>query len=150
MDIKLFAHHTVLFFERQHPVEVVVHFFPVRCFPPLVKTELCILYQQGLVVFPLFLFFLILAVGSVLGKENGGGKPVLGMHRPGYEIIGAVLVMVAKQPELLWVCLLSVAPIPFILFLMPKIQRRITSRALDALLAEAAQAGNRNKAMPKE
>lgn len=62
------------------------------------------------------------------------------MAIPETAILAVVLVMVAKQPELLWVCLLSVAPIPFLLFLMPRIQGRVTSRALDALLAEAAQA----------
>ncbi len=63
------------------------------------------------------------------------------MAIPETAIMAVVFVMVAKQPELLWICLLSVAPILFILFLVPKIQRRITSRALDALLNEAAAGG---------
>jgi len=68
--------------------------------------------------------FLILLVGVMAIPETA--------------MLAVILVMVAKQPELLWVCLLSVVPIPFVWLAMPKIQGRATGRALDALLARIA------------
>jgi hypothetical protein len=63
------------------------------------------------------------------------------MAIPETVLIAAVMVMMVKQPELLWVCVTPIAPVPFILLFMPKIQGGITGRALDALLNEAAAAG---------
>ena len=60
------------------------------------------------------------------------------MAIPETALVAVLLAMVAKQPALLPLCLLSLLPIPIILFLMPRIQRRSTGRALDSLLAEAA------------
>jgi hypothetical protein len=57
---------------------------------------------------------------------------------PEVAIVAVIMIMVAKQPEMLWICLVSIVPIPVILFGMPKIQGFITARALDALLDEVA------------
>jgi hypothetical protein len=56
------------------------------------------------------------------------------MALPEVAIVAVVAIMVAKQPVLLWLCPISVVPFPIILLAMPKIQGRITGRALDALL----------------
>jgi hypothetical protein len=53
-------------------------------------------------------------------------------------IVAVIMVMVAKEPAMAWICLLSAVPIPLILFGVPKLQGFITARALDALLDEAA------------
>jgi hypothetical protein len=60
------------------------------------------------------------------------------MAIPETAMLAVILVMVAKQPELLPVCFLTLAPITFVLFLMPKLQRGVIGRALDALLNEVA------------
>ena len=67
------------------------------------------------------------------------------MAIPETAMLAVILVMVVKQPGMLWVCLLSVAPIPFVLLAVPKIQGGITSRALNALLNEVAGTGPTNQ-----
>ena len=60
------------------------------------------------------------------------------MAIPETVFVAVIMIMVAKQPEMVWICLVSMVPIPLILFGMPKLQGFITGRALDALLAEVA------------
>ncbi len=60
---------------------------------------------------------------------------------PETAMVAVILVMVAKQPALLPICLLSIAPVPLVFLLMPRFQGRITARALDALLNEVAVVG---------
>ena len=67
------------------------------------------------------------------------------MAIPETVIVAVIMVMVAKQPEMVWVCLLSVLPLPLILFGVPKFQGFITARALDAVLNEVAGAGPTNQ-----
>ncbi len=68
---------------------------------------------------------------------------ILALTIPEVAVMAVVFVMVVKDPGLLWICLLTVAPLPFIMPLVSKVQRRKTSRALDALLCGAAEAGGK-------
>ncbi len=58
------------------------------------------------------------------------------MAIPETALVAGILVGMAKKPEMLWICLLSVVPIPLVLWVVPKFQGFITARALDALLNE--------------
>lgn len=54
-------------------------------------------------------------------------------------ILSVVFVSVMKRPELLWVCALTILPLPVIFPVVRKAQAWATSRALGALLARAAE-----------
>ena len=54
--------------------------------------------------------------------------------------LSVVIVTVNKRPELLWVCALTILPLPVIFPIVRKAQTWATSRALGALLAKMAGA----------
>lgn len=54
--------------------------------------------------------------------------------------ISVVLITVNKRPDLLWVCALTILPLPVVFSVVRKAQTWATSRALAALLARMAQA----------